>query len=91
MTKCTFCGKEERYYKGINLIRNVGTVSFFCSSKCRKNSEKLGRDKRKVRWTEAFHITREKARTREHENKERSKKEKEAKQEIKESKKSAKK
>jgi large subunit ribosomal protein L24e len=64
MVKCVFCGKEEQPYKGQHLIRNVGVVDYFCSSKCRQNSLKLKRDKRKVRWTEAFHITREKARER---------------------------
>ena len=62
MTKCTFCGRDERSFKGVHLIRNIGVVSFFCSSKCRKNSEKLKRDKRRVRWTEAFHETRGKMR-----------------------------
>ncbi|MBU0760449.1 MAG: 50S ribosomal protein L24e [Nanoarchaeota archaeon] len=64
MTKCTFCGKDERPHKGIHVIKNSGNIHYFCSSKCRKNSEKLKRDKRKIRWTEAFHITREKARAR---------------------------
>mgnify|MGYP001566958123 CR=1 FL=1 len=62
MTKCTFCGKDERPFRGVHLIRNIGVVSYFCSSKCRKNSEKLKRDKRRVRWTEAFHETRNKTR-----------------------------
>jgi len=64
MVKCTFCGKEENPHKGVHLVRNNGSVDYFCSSKCRKNSMKLKRDKRKVRWAEAFHITREKARER---------------------------
>jgi large subunit ribosomal protein L24e len=64
MTKCTFCGKEEKPHKGTHLIKNTGTIDYFCSSKCQKNSTKLKRDKRKIRWTEAFHITREKARAR---------------------------
>jgi len=76
MAKCTFCGKEQHSSRGTHLIRNTGTVSYFCSSKCRKNFEKLKRDKRKVRWTEAFHITREKARAREAEAKEKDKAEK---------------
>ncbi len=62
MTKCNFCGREDSPHKGLHLIKNDGTIAFFCSSKCRKNALKLGRDNRKVRWTEAFHITREKAR-----------------------------
>jgi len=31
-----------------------GTVHYFCSSKCRKNFLKLGREPRKVRWTKRF-------------------------------------
>lgn len=64
MVKCTFCGKEERPHKGVHLIRNSGTVDYFCTNKCRMCALKLKRDKRKIRWTEAFHITREKARAR---------------------------
>lgn len=54
MVKCFFCGKEESPHKGIHLIRNTGVVLFFCSSKCRKNTLELKRDKRKIRWTEAY-------------------------------------
>ena len=54
MVKCFFCGREEHAFKGLHLIKNDGTIQFFCSSKCRKNTIKLGRDKRKVKWTEAY-------------------------------------
>lgn len=64
MVKCGFCGKEEDFHKGIHLIRNEGVVSYFCSSKCRRNALNLKRDRRKVRWTEAFHVRREKVRER---------------------------
>jgi large subunit ribosomal protein L24e len=70
MVKCTFCGKEERPFKGTHVIKNTGTIAYYCSSKCRKNAEKLNRDKRRVRWTEAFHLTREKARKKEKDAKE---------------------
>ena len=53
MTKCVFCGTETHPSRGIHLIKNIGVIDFFCSKKCRLNSMKLGRDKRKVRWTEA--------------------------------------
>lgn len=62
MTKCVFCGKDELPHKGVHVIKNIGTINYFCSKKCRQNATKLHRDKRKIRWTEAFHITREKAR-----------------------------
>jgi large subunit ribosomal protein L24e len=87
MTKCTFCGREKSPHKGVHLIKNTGVVAYYCSSKCRKNSEKLQRDKRKVRWTEAFHITREKSLARAQEEKEKSSIKKEAKKEKKQAKK----
>ena len=65
MVKCVFCGKDEESFKGNHLVTNEGIVLYFCSSKCMKNSRKLKRDRRKVRWTEAFHLTREKARGKE--------------------------
>jgi len=60
MVKCIFCGKEESPHRGLHLIKNDGSISYYCSSKCRHNSIKLGRDSRKVRWTEAYRITRTK-------------------------------
>ena len=54
MTKCFFCGGEFPEIKGVHLIKNDGSISFFCSSKCRKNSLKLKRDKRKLKWTSSF-------------------------------------
>ena len=65
MTKCAFCGREQHASMGVHYIKNDGTVNYFCSSKCRKNSLKLKRDKRKLKWAEAFHVTREKAREKE--------------------------
>ncbi len=61
MTKCVFCGREEHSFKGLHLIKNDGSVNFFCSSKCRKNLLKLGRDKRRLKWTLAYREEREKA------------------------------
>lgn len=60
MVKCVFCGKEEDSFKGVHFITNEGSVNFYCSSKCRKNAMKLGRDKRKVKWTEAYKLKMEK-------------------------------
>ena len=61
MVKCVFCGKEEPPLRGIHLITNIGTTDYYCSSKCRKNALKLKRDKRKLKWTRAFHEEREKS------------------------------
>jgi len=60
MVKCVFCGKEEPEFIGIHYIKNDGSVNYFCSSKCRKNVLHLKRDKRKVRWSEAYRIERQK-------------------------------
>lgn len=60
MIKCVFCGREAYEHTGIHLITNIGVINFYCSSKCRKNATKLGRDKRKVRWTESYRLVRTK-------------------------------
>ncbi|HLF53617.1 MAG TPA: 50S ribosomal protein L24e [Candidatus Nanoarchaeia archaeon] len=65
MTKCVFCGKEESPYKGVHRINNNGSISFFCSSKCRKNALNLGREKNKLKWTEAYRIAKQKITDRE--------------------------
>lgn len=65
MAKCFFCGKEQDDFRGIFLMKNDGNVNYFCSSKCIKNHGKLKRDKRKVKWTEAFHKARDKRLTKE--------------------------
>lgn len=54
MVKCSFCGKDESPNRGVHLMKNTGVVLYFCSSKCRKNLLKLGRDRRNVKWTEAY-------------------------------------
>ena len=61
MTKCTFCGREESPYKGVHLIKNDGSINFFCSSKCRRNALNLKRDKKNIKWTESYRITKQKA------------------------------
>lgn len=60
MVKCVFCGREEHSFTGIHLIKNDGTIDYFCSSKCRKNTLKLKRDKRKLKWTAAHSEERQK-------------------------------
>ena len=61
MVKCVFCGCESSINKGVHFIKNDGSVNYFCSGKCRKNSLKLGRDKRRLKWTESYRIERVKA------------------------------
>jgi len=57
--KCIFCGSDYEFPKGMTEIDTNGTVRHFCSSKCRKNL-KLGRDKRKIKWTQASRDIKEK-------------------------------
>ncbi len=56
MVKCVFCGREDSLHKGVHLIKNDGSINYFCSSKCRVNATKLGRDKKKLKWTDAYRI-----------------------------------
>lgn len=65
MVKCAFCGREEQPFRGIHLIKNDGSIDFFCSSKCRKNALKLKRDKRKLKWTSAYRETLDRTREKE--------------------------
>jgi len=50
LKKCTFCGKEIALGNGTMHIKNNGDISWFCSSKCRKNTLDLKRDYRKYKW-----------------------------------------
>jgi len=60
MVKCFFCGSEESIHIGVHFIKNDGSVNYFCSSKCQKNYD-LGRDKRKLKWTEGYRLAAAKA------------------------------
>ncbi len=51
---CSFCGKEIEPGTGRMFVKKDGTVLFFCTSKCFKNSMKLKRVPRRVRWTEQY-------------------------------------
>jgi len=48
--RCAFCGREVRLGSGILFVRNDGSTRSYCSSKCRINELKLGRDPRKLKW-----------------------------------------
>ena len=49
MPKCTFCKRDYENPRGLTMVMNDGTIKFFCSGKCRKNSN-LGRISKKVNW-----------------------------------------
>jgi ribosomal protein L24E len=90
-TKCVFCGVEQEDYKGVYLMKNDGSANYYSSHKCVINHTKLKRDKKKIRWTEAFHITREKRIARRSEMADKLKKERDAKLARKEARRSEKK
>ncbi|MBI2448703.1 50S ribosomal protein L24 [Candidatus Pacearchaeota archaeon] len=50
MPICSFCGIQYEWPRGLTLVSSTdGRITYFCSSKCRRNAA-LGRDKKKVRW-----------------------------------------
>ena len=54
MAKCSFCRTTIERGTGTMVVRNDGSILFFCSSKCDKNMLKLGREPRHLRWTAAY-------------------------------------
>ncbi len=56
MPACYFCADELRKGSGIVHAKKDGTIIYFCSSKCRKNTLKLGREGRKVKWTRSARV-----------------------------------
>ena len=48
--RCSSCGRDVALGEGIMLVRNDGTVHYYCSSKCRKNALILRRDARRFKW-----------------------------------------
>lgn len=61
MAECVFCGKEIPRGTGTLFVRRDGTLQFYCSGKCIKNAEKLGRRAASLKWTAAFHAAKETA------------------------------
>jgi large subunit ribosomal protein L24e len=51
MPKCSYCGKQYEFPKGLTLVMKDGTVNYLCSSKCRKN---MLMKRRKVLWIKDF-------------------------------------
>jgi large subunit ribosomal protein L24e len=51
--KCTFCGEEIVPGTGKMVVDASGSISFYCSSKCEKNTG-LKRSARKVKWTKEY-------------------------------------
>jgi large subunit ribosomal protein L24e len=53
MMNCSFCDTPLAKGSGMMFVKKDGTVFYFCSSKCRKNSLELKREGRRQRWTPA--------------------------------------
>ncbi len=52
MPVCSFCKKGYEFPRGTTVVQKSGVVRYYCSSKCRKNSE-MGRVSKKVGWVRA--------------------------------------
>jgi len=52
--RCSFCGKSFPPATGSMYVKNDGTIFYFCSNKCKKSVLHLGRDSRKLKWTEYY-------------------------------------
>ena len=61
MVKCSFCGHNMEKGTGKMYVRNDSNIFFYCSNKCEKNHLKLGRNPRKVKWTEDSRKSRNKS------------------------------
>lgn len=59
MARCSFCGGTLPAGRGKMFVKNDGKVFHFCHSKCQRNWN-LGRQGKRVRWTQAFRKQREK-------------------------------
>lgn len=51
---CSFSGEEIEPGTGLMFVKRDGTVMWFKNSKARKNSLKLKRNPRKVKWTRHY-------------------------------------
>lgn len=60
MAKCNFCGKTIERGTGKMFVKNDSSILYFCSNKCEKNSLKLGRNPRYIKWTEQSRKSKEK-------------------------------
>ena len=51
MPVCSFCKKAYEFPRGTTVVQKDASVRYYCSSKCRKNSE-MGRLTKKVKWVQ---------------------------------------
>jgi large subunit ribosomal protein L24e len=53
MPNCSFCDGPIKKGTGVIYSKKDGTLFYFCSSKCKKNTLKLKREGRRQNWTNA--------------------------------------
>lgn len=53
MPNCSFCDDPISKGTGFIFIKKDGTLFYFCSSKCKKNTLNLKREGRRQKWTES--------------------------------------
>ncbi|HET8719775.1 MAG TPA: 50S ribosomal protein L24e [Candidatus Nitrosotenuis sp.] len=51
---CSFCDRPVSKGSGSMMVKNDGTVLWFCSPKCKKNMLVLKRDPRMLKWTKKY-------------------------------------
>jgi len=54
MVKCSFCGIDIPEGTGLMYIKKDAKIFHFCSRKCEKNTFKLKRKPRTVKWTKSY-------------------------------------
>lgn len=54
MAKCSFCGLDIERGTGKIYVKKDGKILNFCSSKCEKNTIKLGRKFLKTKWSSKY-------------------------------------
>ncbi|MEM4263694.1 MAG: 50S ribosomal protein L24e [Candidatus Woesearchaeota archaeon] len=50
MAKCSVCGCDILPGTGIMFVKNDGKILWYCSKKCDKTMNKLGRKTSKMKW-----------------------------------------
>jgi large subunit ribosomal protein L24e len=54
MVICSFCGNEMPRGTGKMYVKKDGKIFYFCSMKCEKNMNKLGRKPLRTKWTKFY-------------------------------------
>ena len=54
MVECSFCGNSIEQGTGKMYVKTEGKILYFCSMKCEKNTNKLGRKAIQTKWSKRF-------------------------------------